>query len=128
MKKLNNPKDKLNFADFRYQAITTLAKDWKSPFTGILHKKGAVVEYTAFAKFTKNQKLSFPIPNMTALLLNLSNKLYNESKREISNLQSRTTNQKSSFFVPDVTAFFDLLEKRIASVVFAYTSLEVFAN
>jgi len=128
MTKSDKSDKKTDFADFRYQAITTLAKDWKSPFTSISHKKGAVVEYTVIAKYFGKQTISFPIPNMTALLLNLSYKLYRESQREIEKLKPRTDKINDDFFVPNVSDFFDLLEKRIASVVFAYTALEVFAN
>lgn len=125
MKKLNK---KLDFADFRYQVITTLAKNWKSPFTGILHKKGAVVEYTAIAKYFGKQAISFPIPNMTALFLHFSNQLYEESQSALVLLQPRGEKKQNDKFVSDVSGFFDILEKRIGSIVFAYTALEVFAN
>lgn len=121
MKDIND----INQRDWRLQAITTLTKDFKSPFTGKLHKKGSVVENVNFIKIGKKE-LSMPIPNPTALFLNLSHISYLESvkffnffsKKDIDNLDLRLEEED----------LFNGLEYYMASIIFAYTSLECYSN
>lgn len=121
-------KNYLDTADFRYQALTTLAKDWTSPYTGILHKKGAIVEFSAITKYTSKQLISFPIPNASAMYLKLSFQLFKESQEGLDKVEAKKKEGEEVTHVGDITDFYDLLEKRLASIIFAYTALEVFAN
>lgn len=118
----------IDTADFRYQALTTIAQDWKSPFTGILHKKGSIVEFSAIVKYSGNLLLSFPVPNAAAMYLKLSHYLFEESQQELVKAESLQKGRDNIAQINEIPSFFDLLEKRLASIIFAYTAVEVFAN
>ena len=60
--------------DWRLQAITTLAEDFKSPFTGKLYKAGAAVEVTGYIKYKKDL-VCIPVPNPVAIYLSLARKV-----------------------------------------------------
>lgn len=127
---MKEPKNIQN-EDYRVQAVTTLAKDWISPVTGILHKKGAQAKYSAIVNF-KNKKLLFGVPNITALFIDFSYVLWMESQiglkdenfiePESNHVLDNTIHAKEDYII------FDLLQKKMASIVFAYTALESFAN
>lgn len=117
--------------DYRLEAITTLAEDFNTP-GGPIHKKGASILLVANTKF-KNKNLSFGLPSVSAMALNFSHKLWIESEKYL--------NDESNFTAPiskymrtvelnpvDKSLFFDALEKRMGSIVFAYSALESFAN
>src|SRR5438874_259405 len=118
-------KNYIDTADFRYQALTMLAQDWTSPFTNILHKKGAIVEYSAITKYTHDLLITFPIPNASAMYLNLSFKLYKNSQEELIKIEKLSIGNQEPTHVGDIRSFFDLLEMRLASIIFAYTAVEV---
>lgn len=117
--------------DWRLQAITTLAEDFSFP-NGPIHKKGAVVVLTAQTKFNK-KNISFGLPNVTAMFLNFSNKLWQESDEYFKN-ESNFIEPASKFMpvnflnVSSNQLLFDALEKRMGAIVFAYSAIESFAN
>ncbi len=117
--------DNINQRDWRLQAITTLSKDFKSPFTGKLHKKGSVVENVNFIKIGEND-LPMPIPNPTAIFLNLSHKCYTESQKFLKFFSEKDIKQLD--LRQHEEDFFNGLEYYMASIIFAYTSLECYAN
>jgi hypothetical protein len=118
--------------DYRLQAVTTLAEDFTSPFTGVTHKVGAEVVATGSVKYDKAHTLRFSLPNMTALFLNQSYIAWAESQILLQEEQFLASPSK---FMPagtlrpkNDTIFFNLLEQRMVAIVFAYTALESFAN
>lgn len=121
MKEIND----INKRDWRLQAITTLSKDWKSPFTGKVHKKGMIVENVNYIKILK-KSLIMPIPNPTALFINLSHSSYLKAIKFLKFFS------EEDFIELDLRqkeeSFFNGLENLMASVIFAYCSLESFAN
>lgn len=121
MKDINDIKQR----DWRLQAITTLTKDWKSPFTGHIHKKGSIVENTNFIKIGKND-FTIPIPNPTALFLDLSHISYLKAK-DFFKFFSETDINKLDLRQEEKDLF-NGFEYYMASIIFAYTSLESFAN
>jgi hypothetical protein len=118
--------------DYRFQAITTLAEDWTSPWSGITHKAGAEVVATGSVKYDHNHILQFALPNMTALFINQAYISWVESQVLLQKeqfLDSPSKAMQSGTIRPkDDNIFFNLLEQRIIAIVFAYTALESFAN
>ena len=110
--------------DWRLQAITTLSEDWKSPFTGIIHKKGTIVENVNFLKI-RRVILKMPIPNPTAMFLNIAfsnleraNNNLNFLRKDLHKIDLRQLNKE----------LFDGLEYYMSSIIFSYTALESFSN
>lgn len=117
--------------DYRFQALTTLSEDWVSPFTKEKHEAGTSVMLTAILS-RGNGTFNFGIPNMTALFIDFSYKLWEESSKY---LQGSDFEDMVSRHVPENTAYpkvhadlFDFMEKRMGAIVFAYSALEAFAN
>ena len=118
--------------DYRLQAVTTLAEDWTNPGSGVTHKMGTEVIVSGSVQYNKKHILSFGLPNMTALFLDQAYKAWQESQQL---LQREQFLDSPSKYMPNGTinpkddaSFFDLLEKRMVAIVFAYTALESFAN
>ena len=128
MKKDFKEDPKIENEDWRLQAVTTLAKDWKSPWTGILHQAGERVGVIASIKYKTDKKLSFDLPNMEALFLDFSYRLWDESENIIKENNFIKEIKKDDFFVLDNDEFLNMLEMKMGSIVFAYTALESFAN
>jgi hypothetical protein len=82
--------------DWRLQAYTTVAKDWKSPFTGITHKKGEPFYVSAIVK-NNNLLMAFPIPNIASIFLNLSYKTWINADKYIEEINIYWTNGISSY-------------------------------
>lgn len=112
--------------DWRLGAITVLSKDWRSPFSGILHKAGTPVVKTTFVKFDGTQ-LAMPFPNASALFLGLSCKMYEKAQSHLDKLGISASPQ-SEVRSEDEAQFFSALESLMASIVFAHTALESYAN
>lgn len=117
--------------DFRLQAITTLAKEYKSPDTGILHPVGTPITVIEIMNYGENT-LTFGLPNMTALFINYSYKTWKETGKLLvddSFLPNPSKNfPLGSIYPKSNSLIFNLLEKRMASIVFAYSALESFCN
>ena len=45
--------------DFRLQAITTLAEDWTSPYTGVTHPAGCEVVVTGSVKYDQTHTIRY---------------------------------------------------------------------
>lgn len=111
--------------DWRLQAVTTVTEDAKL-FTGGEVKKGDTVKKYIQVNFKKGS-LGFGVPNSIALLLNLSHRLFLESKSKFYKLPIN----KSSKLTQDIdedSQIFDFYETFFASIILSYTSIETFAN
>jgi hypothetical protein len=130
---MNDEHQDIDSRDWRLQAITTLAEDFRSPWTGTLHKAGSVVELVGFVQYDKRHQLALiPVPNAPAIYLSLA--------RKAADLGADFVNQGfSKYLAPlpdgnrrfslDAEAdLFDALENMIACIVFSYTAIEAFAN
>ena len=109
--------------DWRYRVATTLDKDFKSPYTGILHKKGTPISVTIFVEHG-NQRISIGDPSAPALFLSQSNKAYEEAI----NIHPFLGNEPSAERRTSSPVVYDYLELIMSSIIFAYTAIEAFAN
>jgi len=116
-----------NGTDWRLQTQGSLSEDWKSPWTGEMHRKGSKITVVSIVELTKKKHLTLPIPNATASCLNISKKTWLSARelRKTSGLDKSIKNQVS--FRCDSDAI-DYLELIMQSIVFAFTALEAFVN
>jgi hypothetical protein len=123
------------YRDYRYQGyqdIATLAGNQTSPNTGISREQSGVVIAAGAIKYDAERVLSFPLPNVTAMCLDVAYTTWMESQYF---LRGEKFLEFPKPFTPETTIrltedeiFFDLLQKRMIAIVFAYTALESFAN
>ena len=112
--------------DWRYHAATTLAKDWKSPYSGTTYKKGEVITTAVQVGYLKGS-IWLGVPNTTALFLNLSHELYESAKKIFESLPIERKSKKIQSLKSD-KEIFDYFEKLFGSIAFAFTAIESFAN
>lgn len=109
--------------DWRYRVVTTLAEDFKSPWTGILHKKGASVSLSTSVRHGR-RTIGIGDPSAPALFLSQSYKAY-----ELSQKNHPFIIENPDTLGDELSAFvYDYLEQIMASIIFAYTAIEAFAN
>jgi hypothetical protein len=113
--------EQLEEADWRCHTVIRVAKDTNAPGLGEL-KAGELGRVVGISHY-KSKRVAFTVPRATALFLNLSQRHYEEA-REIAQDFSVAPTLKT---LDDEEAF-AYLENIMASVVFAYTALESFAN
>lgn len=106
--------------DWRLQAITTLTADVISPY-GTPMKKGEPVVLIHLLK-VKGVEVNIITPNPTAMFLNLSNVSYAQSIKIFNFNELLNTDNF------DEKDYFNSLEYYMASIIFAFTALETFAN
>ncbi len=114
-------------SDWRLQAVSTLAKPFKSPWSNITFPAGSKVCLTAIAKFDKKINIGIPMPNATAMFLNISSKSYQQANKIISDKSKIKHADGNLSFISDTDAI-DFIENLCAAVVFAFSSLETYAN
>ena len=112
--------------DWRVHAATTLAKDWKNPYTGTTWGKGDVVTTVGQVSYLKGS-LWLGIPNATAMFLNLSHELYENAREIFKSLPLKREKRRTQSLDSD-KEIFDYFEKLFGSIVFAFTAIESFAN
>lgn len=126
---MNKPKDDSEDVakqDWRLRAIAALGKPFRSPLTGEISPIGtAVIQSTAVE--ASEERFSVGVPSAPALFLDLSKKAYIEATalKSTPNFFLRQPGKSKSI---ESKLFFDFLEQMMASIVFAYTSVESFAN
>lgn len=109
--------------DWRYRAATTLTKDWKSPDTGILYEKGSSITVVTYIKHGE-KRIRIGDPSAPALFLSLSYKFHEQAlKKHPFLVDCPISNKKDPIIVT-----YDYLELIMASIIFAYTAIEAFAN
>jgi hypothetical protein len=109
-------------ADWRCQIVVRLTAPATLPGSNTSLPVGAIGKGVAKIDYQTNH-VAFSIPNSTALFLNLSKQHY-ESARSAAKTFASGPNLQSLID----TDIFSYLEDIMASVVFAYTALEAFAN
>lgn len=106
--------------DWRLQTIITLTEDAISPY-GTPMKKGEPLVKIHPLK-VRGVEVNIFTPNPTAMFLNLSNVSYDQS---IKIFNFKELLKTSNFNEKD---YFNSLEYYMASIIFAFTALETFAN
>ena len=124
---MEHTKDTNASDDWRLQAVSTLAKPFRSPWTGKEYPVGTKVSLISVVRYDSNRIIDIPTPNATAMFLSISHRLYSQAKSILTNESKIKAKNNSLSFVSDRDAI-DYLEAISASVVFAYTALEAFAN
>jgi hypothetical protein len=116
--------------DWRLQKIDTLAKDFKSPWSGVLYKAGTSVEVTGFVKF-KGEFIRIPVPHPCAIYISLARRSVEGTADNLLELVGRFKRRNEGIITfPDAyeKQLFDEFENLIACIVFSYTAIEAFAN
>lgn len=113
--------------DWRLHATRRLAEDWANPWSGQTVPKGTRLTVSSIIQLTKKKRLTIPLPNATALLLNSSAIAFAAARglRESSGMDKSLQTDVS--FLSDKEAF-DYVERMIEAVVLAFTALEAFVN
>lgn len=115
----------INEQDWRLQAVTTLAKEFKSPGSSLVHPVGSIV--TLIGRILYSDKIiSFGLPNMTALFLDFAYNAFEAAIEEF-NQQILDINSKTNL-LKNNEEIFHALEMMMASIIFSFTALECFAN
>jgi hypothetical protein len=109
--------------DWRCRVTTTLEKECKNPYTGKIYNKGAPVSLSTSIKH-KDHVIDIADPSAPALLLNQSIIAYNNALT----IHPFLIDSKPSVGEDISPRVFDFLELMMASIIFAYSSLEAFAN
>ncbi len=120
---MKNRKPETPPLDWRHRTVDTLAKDFTSPFTGILHKAGAPVSVITLVKHG-DQELQIGDPSAPALFINASWISYQASIKIHPFLHGSTLRQG----IDQPTIAYDYLEAIMSAIIFAFTAIEAFAN
>lgn len=118
--------------DWRASAVTTLAKEWRSPWTGFMHEAGALVARTTTGRDRDGSPLQFITPSPEALSLDLAY----ASAHRCGDLRGAVVIQEAPLHghgarsVRDDTlpVLYDYLAQSMVTVAFAYQAIEAFAN
>lgn len=116
--------------DWRAQAVTRLAADWTSPWTGITHAAGAPVKAITPGRDARRRPLSFVSPSPEALALSLSMKGREDARAARGRVAVRDDPSFGGTVVADedLEALYDYFEACFVVVTFAHQALEAFAN
>jgi len=122
-----------NFGDWRILSLTTLAQDLPAAFPGgPSHKAGTPVYLSSLTKHEIYNTIGFVTPSPMALSLNISL----QSSSEAKNLQSTLALEDTISFLgngksivnKNLPHLYDFFERCMVSIVFAFQSIESFAN
>lgn len=113
--------------DWRINAASETTKESILPWNGKVIPKGTVLTSVSVSKLSKKKILSIPVPNATALCLNISYERFKAAQelRVSSNIDKSI--KKEVAFNSDKDAI-DYVELVFESVIMAFTALEAFAN
>lgn len=109
--------------DWRHQAATTVAEDPHDPCSVFVCERGLPVTATTFVKYGE-KSVDFGDPSAPALFLSQSHKAFQRASQIHPFLLDLTPSDQ----LARSTIIFDYLEEILASIVFAYTAIEAFAN
>lgn len=113
--------------DWRLDTTARLSEDWKNPWSGQLVPKGSRLTVSSVLQLTKKKRLTIPLPNATALLLNSAAGSFAAARaiRESSAIDKSLHPYVS--LRSDKEAF-DYIERMIEAIVLAFTAIEAFVN
>jgi hypothetical protein len=113
--------------DWRLHAVTRLADDWKSPWTGEVAPRGSRLTLSATLRLPNKKTLTIPLPNATALFLSSAAKSYSAAKALRDQAGFDRSLHKEVSFGTDAMVF-DYLEHMLSATVLAFTAVEAFVN
>jgi hypothetical protein len=113
--------------DWRLQAWSTLAEPFADPQTGYVFPAGAEVVQYSYVRWGRGHALGLPVPNGTAVFLNLSGTAYHQATALLNDRERLSTRGSNSVFLKDADGI-TWTENMAAAVVFAVSALEAFAN
>jgi hypothetical protein len=119
--------DTKGLSDWRLQAVSNLAEDWVSPWSGQKVAKGAQVTVVTVTKTKTGRELTLPLPNATALMLNASQRAFRHASILRKKNKIDEAKAVSITFRSNLDAF-EYLESMMESVLTAHAGLEAFAN
>src|SRR6266567_4641980 len=109
----------MSYKDYRYQDYQAITQ-------------GNAVIAAGATQYDTERVLSFPLPNVTSMCLDVAYTTWVESQhflRDENVLEFPENHAPEGTIRPkEDYIFFDLLQKRMIAIVFAYTALESFAN
>ncbi len=122
------------YRDYRYQNYqgTSLEQNSTSLTENRASNEVGSIIATGKMQYDNEHILSFPLPNVTAMCLDVAYTAWVESqyflqdKKFLKFFKSIITS--SIVVLKEDSTFFDLFQKRMTAIVFAYTALESFAN
>jgi hypothetical protein len=106
--------------DPRISLVTRIKETWPFWKAGDEVMQAGIVELSG-------SKIGFPLPSHSALLLDLANKYFQETKDFLKFWHFEKVN-KWMYRPKDNSQFYDFLTKRIVSVILPYDALESFIN
>ena len=122
MQMLNNDK-----VDWRIQTTAYLGEDWVSPWSELKSPKGARLTVVSIIQLTKKKRLTIPIPNASAVMLNAAAQAYKNAHRLRLLSEIDKTLKSEVCFHSDEDAL-DYVERMIEAIVLAFSAIEAFAN
>lgn len=117
-----NDEECLKTADWRSYQVITLAQPFVWPGSNETLPAGAIAKVSGFLDYGQD-RMAVTLPSATALFLNLSRTHYKLASQAADRFPSGQDPVS-----PDDENLFGYTESIMASVVFAYTALESFAN
>jgi len=112
--------------DWRFRAVTSVAEDFIHPKSGNLWEKGTIIYAPAEVSYNKGS-VSFPVADVTAMYLNLSHDHYLRAKEHFDLMPIKKGKKIKQSTDEDVNVIC-YYESLFASIIFAYSALEAFAN
>lgn len=114
--------------DWRLQFVSTVAQSSYGPEGTVVLAAGTPLVAVCPVEHDSKTHLRFNAPSVSALLLDHSHRLWLDSKNMLELFTEGEGTSERPRTVPEDGPLFELLERRMAAVVFAYTSIEAFAN
>jgi hypothetical protein len=114
-------------------AITTLAAEFTSPWTGKTYPPGTAVEIAETLRFTSKRVFSTPVPDAVALSMSVAVEASKRGDRLHTLLTtlaaSLSSDPGSQVSLKSVEAeYFDGLQQLVLLAIFSYSAIEAFAN
>jgi len=119
--------DNIAHYDWRLRAVTTAAAPFVSP-NGVLFEAGTPIVAICPVEYNPKMQLRYNFPSVSALLLDYSHKLWSEGSNTLELFTEGHGTASSPKLPKSDGPLLDLLERRMAAVVFAYTAIEAFSN
>lgn len=113
--------------DWRLQTTTHLAEDWVNPWTGVRSPKGTRITVVSVIQLTKKKRLTVPIPNATASMLNAAAIAHESARRLRADSNIDKSLKKDVSFHSEADAL-NYIERMIESIVLSFSAIEAFAN
>lgn len=118
--------DNIANEDWRLQFITTLAEPVDLKFH---HEAGSPLMISTHVRYQK-RILSFGLPSVPALFLDFSYNLWKEAQEMFDGgiFRESKIGDQDHLWPSNQGQLFDILEKKMGAIVFAFSALEAFAN